>query len=74
MYGFRSAYIHRAVQSKMEMKDLADFQIYTKILLSALTHLSFSYSSTTEILKIIDDDLESAFNITSHLRDIPIMV
>jgi hypothetical protein len=71
MYGFRSAYIHRAVQSKMELKDLAEFQIYTKIMLSALTHLSFFYASTNELMELIDDELEAAFNITNYIKDIP---
>ncbi len=70
MYGFRSAYIHRAVQSKMEFEDLAEFQIYTKIMLSTLTHLSFFYASTSELMELIDTELEAAFNISNYIKDI----
>lgn len=72
MYGYRSAYIHRAVQSKMELNDLAEFQIYTKTLLSLLTQMSFFYSTMNEVMQIIDDDIESAFNITNYIKDLPI--
>lgn len=72
MYACRSAYIHRANESDFEDSELSDFQFYTLQMLSALVHLSFFYSSTVEVIDLIDEDLEAAFDIKNYVREIPI--
>ncbi len=41
-------------------------------MLSALVYLSFFYSSTIEVIELIDEDLEAAFDIENYVREIPI--
>lgn len=72
MYGCRSAYLHRASESEYDESELSDFQFYTLQMLSALVHLSFFYSSSTEVIELIDEDLEAAFNIKNYVREVPI--
>ncbi len=72
MYGCRSAYIHRASESEYDDSELSDFQFYTLQMLSALVHLSFFYSNTTEVIELIDEDLEAAFDIKNYVREVPI--
>lgn len=72
MYACRSAYLHRANESEFENKELANFQLFTLQMLSALAHLSFFYMSTANVIELIDEELENAFDINNYVKEIPI--
>ncbi len=72
MYACRSAYLHRANESEFDIKELANFQFFTIQMLSALAHLSFFYSTTADVIELIDEELESAFDINNYVKEIPI--
>lgn len=72
MYACRSAYIHRANESEFENEELANFQFFTLQMLSALAHLSFFYSTTADVIELIDEEIEAAFDINNYVKEIPI--
>lgn len=72
MYACRSAYIHRAKETKFENEELANFQFFTLQMLSALAHLSFFYSTTANVIELIDEEIEAAFDINNYVKEIPI--